>query len=72
MIAEVCDDTKNPKLFIRFFHFFDSSKQTSKTSVRKKKFLFCKILLKQMQCGIWQNNKNRAFSVVGPSLCRAD
>jgi len=29
MIAEDYDDTKNLKLFIQFFHYFDCSNQTS-------------------------------------------
>jgi len=35
MIAENYDDTKNLKLFIRFFHFLDCSDQMSITSVKK-------------------------------------
>jgi len=34
MIADYYDDTKNLKLFIQFFHFFDCSNQTGITSVR--------------------------------------
>jgi len=36
MIAEDYDDTKNLKLFIRFFHFFYCSNQTNIISVRNK------------------------------------
>jgi len=43
MIAEDYDDTKNLKFFIRFFHFFHCSNQTSITSVRNKIFSFCKM-----------------------------
>jgi len=42
MIADYYDDTKNVKLFIRFFHFFDCSIQMSITSVRNKTFSYCK------------------------------
>jgi len=38
MIAIYYDDTKNLKLFIRFFYFFDCSIQTGITSVRNKTF----------------------------------
>jgi len=38
MIAEDYDDTKNLKLFIRYFHYFDCSNQTSITLVRNKIF----------------------------------
>jgi len=36
MIAEDYDDTKNIKLFISFFHFFDCSNQMCITSVGNK------------------------------------
>jgi len=36
MIAEDYNETKNLKLFIRFFHVVDCSNQTSITSVRNK------------------------------------
>jgi len=42
MISEDYDDTRNLKLFIQFFHFFDCSNQTTITSVRNKIFSFCK------------------------------
>ena len=42
MIADYYDDTKNVKLFIRFFHFIDCSNQVSITSVRNKIFWYCK------------------------------
>jgi len=43
MIVEDHDDTENLKLFIRFFHFFDCSNQTSITSVIMSNiFSFCK------------------------------
>jgi len=38
MIAEDHDDTKNLKLLNQFLKFFDSSNQTSITSVRNKIF----------------------------------
>jgi len=38
MIAEDHDDTKDLKLLDRFLQFFDSSNQTSITSVRNKIF----------------------------------
>ena len=40
MTAEDYDDMNNLNLFIRFFHFFDCSKQAS-ILVRNKIFLFC-------------------------------
>jgi len=42
MIEDYYGDTKNLKLFIRFFHFFDCSNQSGITSVRNKIFSFCK------------------------------
>jgi len=42
MIANYYDDTKNVKLFIRFFHVFDCSNQMSITSVRNQIFWYCK------------------------------
>jgi len=42
MITEYYVDTNNLKPFIRFFHFFDCSNQTSITSVRNKIFRYCK------------------------------
>jgi len=36
MIVEDCDDTKDLKLFIQFFHFFDCSNQMSIISVMIK------------------------------------
>jgi len=50
MIADLYDDTKNLKLFIQFFHFFDCSNKTSITSERY--FDTVKSILKQMQCRI--------------------
>src|SRR6218665_3468932 len=40
MIVDYQDDTKILRHFIRFYHFFDCSNQTSITSVRNKIFLF--------------------------------
>jgi len=57
IIAGDYDDTKNHKLFIRIFHYFCCSIQTSITSVRNKILWYCKSILKQMQCRIWFNKK---------------
>jgi len=43
MTADYYDDTKNLKLFIRIFNFFDCSNQTGTTSVTNKIFWFCKM-----------------------------
>jgi len=42
MIADYYDDTKNVKLFIHIFHFFDCSNLMSITSVRNKIFWYYK------------------------------
>ena len=58
MISEDYHDTKNHKLFYRFFDFFDCSNQTSIIQLEARYFHSVKCILKQMQCRIWLN-KNR-------------
>jgi len=48
IIAEDYDDTKNFKIAIRFFHFFECSNQKSIASFRNKIFLSCKMYLEAL------------------------